>query len=99
MSADSGDLISLIKDALNTATPDDLELALARVIRHPNLSVEERDVFYAVWEELSDTLLERWHDLSERRDLAAWHALHRRGRFEVDSSTVPGKADADRDRP
>jgi hypothetical protein len=48
---------------------------------------------------LSDTLLERWHDLSERRDLVAWGALHRRGDFEVDSSTVPGRADTEHGHP
>lgn len=99
MAAESGDLINLIKDALNAASPDDLELALAGVMRHPSLSREEHAAFYTVWEELSDTLLERWHALSERRDLVAWDALHRRGGFQVDSSTVPGRAEPEHGQP
>ena len=99
MTAGDADLISLIEDALTAASPDDLELALARVMRHPHLSREERAAFYAVWEELSDTLLERWHDLSERRDLVAWDALHRRGSLQVDSSTGPGRAEPEHGQP
>lgn len=72
------DLIRLIQDTLYTNNPEELEVALRRVARHPDLLQEERLAFYAVWEELSDTLLERWLRFSQRRDIVAWNALHRR---------------------
>lgn len=58
--------------------PEELELALARVLRHPELSKAEHLAFYHVWEELSDTLLQRWLDLRRQLDDVAYGALHRR---------------------
>ena len=81
---DGESLVTLIDDALNARDPDELEIALRRVVRHPALSEDERQDFHAVLEELSDTLLERWHDLCAQRDCVAWSALHHRGGDEID---------------
>lgn len=70
-SVDHEDLTELIKDSVNARSPEELELALARVIRHPGLGDDGRAEFYCFWEELSDTLLERWPDLRHRRDIVS----------------------------
>jgi hypothetical protein len=77
--SDGESLVTLIDDALNARGPVELEIALTRVVRHPALSEGERRDFHAVLEELSDTLLERWHDLRAQRDCVAWSALHHHG--------------------
>jgi hypothetical protein len=86
---DGESLVSLIDDALNAREPDELEFALRRVVRHPALREDERRDFHAVLEELSDTLLERWHDLRAQRDCVAWSALHHHGGDEVDARRSP----------
>jgi hypothetical protein len=86
---DGESLITLIEDALNAKGPDELEIALRRVVRHPALSEHERGDFHNVLEELSDTLQERWRDLSARRDCVAWSALHHHGGDEINPGRSP----------
>jgi hypothetical protein len=88
-SSDSESLVTLIDDALNARDPDELEIALRRVVRHPLPSEDERRDFHALLEELSDTLLERWHDLNAWRDCVAWSALHHQGGDEKDPRRSP----------
>ena len=88
-SANGESLITLIEDALNAKSPDELEIALRRVVSHPALSEDERGDFHNVLEELSDTLLKRWHDLSARRDCLAWSVLYHHGGDEMNPRCSP----------
>jgi hypothetical protein len=71
-------LVDLIEATMNARSPEELELALARVLRHPDLDEAERVDFHNAWEALSDTLLQRWLDLRRNLDDIAYAALHRR---------------------
>lgn len=77
-SGDETNLIALIRDAMSARSPEELEVGLRRVMRHPDLDEAEHMEFYSVWEELSDTLLQRWLDLIQQLDEVAYAALHRR---------------------
>lgn len=68
---------------MNARSPEELEVALALVIRHPDLDEAERLAFYNVWEELSDTLLQRWLDLRQELDDVCYAALHLRDPLPV----------------
>jgi hypothetical protein len=86
---DGESLVTLIDDALSARDPDELEIALRRVVRHSALSEDERRDFHAVLEELSDTLLERWRNLRAQCDRVAWSALHHHGGDEIHPPCSP----------
>jgi hypothetical protein len=81
-------LVTLIDDALNAKGPNELAVALRRVVGHPVLSENERREFHTVLEELSCTLLERWRDLRANRDCVAWSALYH---HSGDKTSPPGR--------